>query len=80
MTTERKKYPREDWPESRKEKQNNWRKLNRANLSCDIPRDVADAFRALCKAQGKSVSTALAAYVYTCLDDQPTSPGDDSQH
>lgn len=79
MATDRKKYPREEWPESRKENHKRWQKANRSTLAADVPRDAADAFRALCKAQGKSVSAALAAYVYTCLENQPTSPGEDSQ-
>ena len=70
MATERKKYPYGEWPEYRKEKQSEWRRANRSTLATDLPRDAADAFRAWCKAQGKTVSATLAAYVYSCIEDQ----------
>lgn len=71
MATERKKYPRGEWPEYRKEKQSEWRKANRSTLAADVPREVAVVFRAWCKSQGKTVSATLAEYVYSCIEDHP---------
>ena len=59
--------PRNEWNQTTKTKQNEWRKKNRALLGADLPKQEGDAFRALCKASGVSVSAALSQYVRAAL-------------
>jgi hypothetical protein len=65
--TERKKYPRSEWMEETKAKQNDWKKKNRSVLACDVSKEIGDKFKAYCKEQGKSVSSVLAEYVNSLL-------------
>lgn len=59
--------PRNEWSQTTKTKQNEWRKKNRALLGADMPKQEADQFRTLCKDQGVSVSAALSQYVRAAL-------------
>lgn len=59
--------PRNEWSQTTKTKQNEWRKKNRALLGADMPKQEADQFRTLCKDNGVSISAALATYVRAAL-------------
>lgn len=80
--TERKKYPRSEWMEETKAKQNDWKKKNRSVLACDVSKEVGDKFKAYCKEQGKSVSAVLAEYVNSVLaaDQKNDTPGTVDSH
>lgn len=67
MARGQKATPRAEWSESTREKQNEWKKKNRTQMAADVPRAAGDAFRALCKASGVSVSAALASYIQACI-------------
>ena len=80
--------PRNEWNKTAKTKQNEWRKKNRALLGADLPKQEGDAFRALCKASGVSVSAALSVFVRAAIqagtldiiqDDIPGTRDDDAQ-
>lgn len=68
---ERKVIPRSEWAESTRKKQSAWRKENRATLAADMPKESADAFRAWCKSQGKTVSGVLSEYIYSIIGREP---------
>ena len=59
--------PRNEWNQTTKTKQNEWRKKNRALLGADMPKQEADQFRTLCKSSGVSVSAALSHYVRAAI-------------
>lgn len=74
MAAERKPYPRWEWAESTRKKQNDWMRENRYKPSTNIPADVGERFRAWCKAQNKTVSAVLADYIYSIVG-QPEKTG-----
>lgn len=59
--------PRNEWNQTTKTKQNEWRKKNRALLGADMSKQEADQFRTLCKSSGVSVSAALSQYVRAAI-------------
>ena len=65
--TERKPYPRGEWAESTRKKQNEWMRENRYKPSTNIPADVGERFRSWCKDQNKTVSAVLADYIYSIV-------------
>ena len=78
--------PRNEWNQTTKTKQNEWRKKNRALLGADMPKQESDQFRTLCKSSGISVSAALSQYVRAAIqagtldiirDDIPWTKDDD---
>ena len=86
MSKGQKAAPRSTWGNERKSKQNIWKKENRSVLGADMPKQEGDSFRALCKAQGISVSAALSQFVRAAiqagtldiiLDDIPGTRDDD---
>jgi hypothetical protein len=60
--------PRNEWNQTTKTKQNEWRKKNRALLGADLPKQEGDSFRAICKKENVSVSAALSQYVRAALE------------
>lgn len=60
--------PRNEWNQTTKTKQNEWRKKNRALLGADLPKQEGDSFRAICKKENVSVSAALSVFVRACID------------
>ena len=70
MAKGQKARPRSDWAESTRKKQAAWMKENRVNLTASVPASVGEAFRAYCKAQGKTVSAVLAEYVRSCIGEK----------
>ena len=58
---------RADWSPRRKETATKYDQIHYSVVGSKLPRDVADAFRALCKASGVSVSAALASYIQACI-------------
>ena len=48
-----------------------WDKENTAILSCKARKDIAEAFKAYCKAQGKTVHAVLLEYVTACIEKGP---------
>lgn len=59
--------PISEWTEKRKENHIKYDQQHYSVIGAKLPRDVADAFRALCKASGVSVSAALASYIQACI-------------
>ncbi len=57
--------------ESQKRAAVKWDKANTRTLSCKARTETADAFRAYCSAQGKSVHAVLLDYVSRCIKDTP---------
>lgn len=60
----------------------NHRKRDEKNYSVvgtKLPRKEADAFRAYCAAQGKTVSAVLAAYIRDVLASAAADPGADQE-
>lgn len=80
--TDRKKYPRSEWMEETKAKQNDWKKKNRSVLACDVSKEIGEKFKAYCKSKGKSVSSVLAEYVNSVLaaDPENDTPGTVDNH
>lgn len=68
MAKGQKAAPRSTWGNERKSTQNTWKKENRSVLGADMPKQEADQFRSLCKAQSVSVSAALSVFVRACID------------
>ena len=68
MPKGQKAAPRAEWGNNRKSNQNRWKKENRSVLGADLPKQEGDSFRALCKAQGVSISAALSVFVRACID------------
>lgn len=88
MPKGQKAAPRAEWGNNRKSTQNKWKKENRSVLGADLPKQEGDSFRALCKAQGVSISAALSVFVRTAIqagtldiirDDIPGTRYDDAQ-
>lgn len=61
---------KKEWSEKRKETARKYDNIHYSVIGCKLPRAVADSFRDHCKAQGVSVSAALASYVYSVLQDE----------
>lgn len=67
MARGQKATPRAEWSENRKKNQTAWQREKRMKCAADVSRAAGDAFRALCKASGVSVSAALASYIQACI-------------
>lgn len=58
---------RADWSNERKTAARQYDNIHYSVIGCKLPRSTADAMRALCKAQGVSVSAALSQYVRAAI-------------
>lgn len=54
-----------------KENQIKYNQSNYSVVGTKLPRDRADAFRAYCAAQGKTVSGVLSDYIYSIIGREP---------
>ena len=68
-----------DWSDAQKRAHKKYDQKNYSVVGCKLPRSDADAFRAFCAAQGRSVSAVLAEYVRSCLASFADSPGPKNQ-
>ena len=59
--------PFSDWTQERKENHIKYDQQNYSVVGAKLPREQANSFRALCKAQGVSVSASLSQYVRATL-------------
>ena len=57
-------------PEAKKNQQA-YRNKHYSVVGASLPRERADAFRAYCAAQGKTVSAVLADYIYSIVGREP---------
>ena len=58
---------RADWSDERKTAARQYDNIHYSVIGCKLPRETADAMRALCKDQEISVSAALAQYVRAAI-------------
>ena len=58
---------RADWSNERKTAARQYDNIHYSVIGAKMPRAVSDSFRALCKAQGVSVSAALSQYVRSAI-------------
>ena len=49
MASNRTPRPYRDWPEGTKEKHREWTKQNRLRPSTNVPKDIGEEFRRICK-------------------------------
>ena len=67
MAKGQKAAPRSTWSDERRKNADQYKYNHYSVIGASLDRDIADAFRALCKDQGVSVSSALSKYVRVAL-------------
>ena len=61
--------PYRDWPEGTKEKHREWTKQNRLRPSTNVPKDIGEEFRRICKQEGRTMNSVLATYIRSVVDE-----------
>ena len=67
MAKGQKAAPRSTWSDERRKNADQYKYNHYSVIGASLDRDIANAFRALCKDQGVSVSSALSKYVRVAL-------------
>lgn len=67
MAKGQKATPMAQWSQQRRENAIKYNQDHYSVVGSKLPRDVADAFRALCKASGVSVSAALSVFIRAAI-------------